>query len=75
MFIDKDSAPHRKNESIAVRYMNRFAIEEDGQFEIAAIGTVNRYDENDIIDKVDQAMQAVQNLTKQQNQGMDYFHQ
>ena len=54
--------------------MNRFAIEEDDQFEIAAIATVDRWNENDMIEKLDKAMQAVENLTKQQNQGIDYFH-
>ena len=54
--------------------MNRFAIEEDDQFEIAAIDTVNRYNEKDMVDKVFKAMQAIENLTKQQKQGMDYFY-
>ena len=59
---------------MVVRYMNLFAIEEDDQFEIAAIQTVDSWNENDVIEKLDKAMQAVENLTKQQNQGMDYFH-
>ena len=59
---------------MAVRYMNRFAIEEDDQFEIAAIQTMDIDNENDVIEKLDKAMQAVENLTKQQNQGIDYFH-
>ena len=71
----KDARPAEQSESIAVRYMNRFAIEEDDQFEIAAIQTLDsEYDENDVIEKLDKAMQAVENLAKQQNQGMGYFH-
>ena len=59
---------------MAVRYMNRFAVEEDDQFEIAAFQTVDSQNEIDIIEKLNKAMQAVKNLTKQQNQGIDYFH-
>lgn len=51
--------------------MNCFAIEEDDQFEIAAIHRVDRWNE---IDKINQAMQAVENLTKHQYEGTDYFH-
>ena len=58
---------------MAVRYMNRFAVEEDDQFEIAAFLTVDNQNEIDIIEKLNKAMQAVKNLTKLQNQGMDYF--
>ena len=32
-----------QSESIAARYMTRFTIDEDDQFEIAAIRTVKRY--------------------------------
>ena len=70
----KDARPAEQFESIAVRYMNRFAIEEDDQFEIAAIQNVDGWNKNDVIEKLDKAMQAVENLTKQQNQGIDYFH-
>ena len=30
----RDTGPHRQDESMAKKYMNRFAIEEDDQFEI-----------------------------------------
>ena len=73
-FIEENRQPIEQFESIAAKYMNRFAIKEDDQFEIAAIQTVNRRNKNDVIEKLDNAMQAVKNLTKQQNQGMDYFH-
>ena len=73
--MKKKASPHdNQSESLAVRYMNRFAIEEDDQFEIAAIQAVDFLEENDVIEKLDKAMQAVENLTKQQNQGIDYFH-
>ena len=69
----KDARPEEQFESIAVRYMNRFAIEEDDQFEIAAIQTVDSWNENDVIEKLDKAMQAVENLTNQQNKGSEFF--
>ena len=74
MIINKKFSPYDQSESMAVRYMNRFAVEEDDQFEIAAFQTVDSQNVIDIIEKVNKAMQAVKNLTKLQNQGMDYFH-
>ena len=74
MIINKKFSPYDQSESMAVRYMNRFAVEEDDQFEIAAFLTVDNQNEIDIIEKLNKAMQAVKNLTKLQNQGMDYFH-
>ena len=71
-FIEKDSLS-AQCESISARYMNRFAIEEDGSFEIAAIQTVARSNGNDLFDHLDKAMQAVENLTKLQTEGLDYF--
>ena len=50
---------------MAVRYMNRFAIEEDDQFEIASVQTADYYDEDDQLYKLDKAMQAAVKLTNQ----------
>lgn len=69
--------PDFQCESIAASYMNTFAIDEDNQFEIAAIETLDqldRLDGNAMQKKFDKAMQTVENLTKQQNEGMDCLH-
>ena len=52
--------------------MNRFAIDEEDQFEIAAIQTIDFF-ESAVQKKVDKAMRSVLNLTKQQNKGLSYF--
>ena len=82
VLIDKVAdTPHNQDESIAVTYMNRFAIKEDDQFEIAAFQTVIRsakVHENDVLKKLDEAMEsvmrAVKNLTKLQTEGLGYFN-
>ena len=59
--------------------MNWFAINEDDQFEIASIQTIDQYDPI-TIEKVilaelkNNTIQAVENLRKQQNKGKDYFY-
>ena len=53
---------------MAARYMNYFAIDEDDQFEIVAFQTK----EKDVL-SLDKAMQAVENLTNQQNKGSEFF--
>ena len=59
--------------------MNWFAINEDAQFEIASIQTIDQYDPI-TIEKVilaelkNNTIQAVENLRKQQNKGKDYFY-
>ena len=74
MLIDKFISPDDQSESMAKRYMNRFAIEEDNQFEIAAIQTVDHRYQNDKTNKLEKAIQTVDNLTKQQSKGLGYFH-
>lgn len=74
LFIEKDNWSPGQSKTIAVRYLNRFAIEEDDQFEIATVQTLDILNENDVCYKLDTAMTAVDNLTKQQNKGMSYFH-
>ena len=67
--ITKDShESFYQDKSMAARYMNYFAIDEDDQFEIVAFQTKEK-------DKLslDKAMQAVENLTNQQNKGSDFF--
>lgn len=59
-----------QSQSIAARFMNRFVIDEDDQFEIAAFQSVAEIKESEWLDKLDKAMQAVENLTKKQNQGL-----
>ena len=56
-------------ESIAMRYMNRFAIEEDDQFEIASVQNVKYFFRDDQLYKLDKAMQAVVRLTNQITEG------
>ena len=78
-FIEKDIRRCAQLESIAARYMNWFAINEDDQFEIASIQTIDQYDPI-TIEKVilaelkNNTIQAVENLRKQQNKGKDYFY-
>ena len=82
-FIEKDVRQCAQLESIAARYMNWFAINEDDQNEIASIQTKHLswlYDPM-TIEKVivssefkTEAIQAVENLRKQQNKGKDYFN-
>ena len=80
LFIEKREDlyhPESQYESIATSYMNTFAIDEHNQFEIAAIQTLDysdRFDRKGLEKKLDKAMQAVENLTKQQNEGLDYLH-
>ena len=45
--------------------MNRFAIEEDDQFEIASVQTAEFFDVDDHLYKFDKAMQAVVKLSNQ----------
>ena len=77
-FIEKDIQRSGQLESIAKRYMNCFTIDENDQFEIASIQTIDKYDPI-AVDKVIvkefkiKIMEAVENLTKQQKQGKDYF--
>ena len=78
-FIEKDIRRCAQLESIAARYMNCFAINEDDQFEIASIQTIDQYDpiaiEKVILAELKiKSIQAVENLTKQQNKGKDYFY-
>ena len=59
--------------------MNWFAINEDDQFEIAFIQTIDQYDpiaiEKVILAELKiKSIQAVENLRKQQNKGKDYFY-
>ena len=64
MYIEKD--PRYKcyeNESIAMKYINHFAINEDDQFEIAAIKTIYK---DTMPLELDQAIEAAENLTKLQ---------
>ena len=78
-FIEKDIRRCAQLESMAARYMNWFAINEDDQFEIASIQTIDQYDPI-TIEKVilaelkNNTIQAVENLRKQQNKGKDYFY-
>ena len=78
-FIEKDIRRCAQLESMAARYMNWFAINEDAQFEIASIQTIDQYDPI-TIEKVilaelkNNTIQAVENLRKQQNKGKDYFY-
>ena len=82
-FIEKDIRQCAQVESIAARYMNWFAINEDDQFEIASIQTKHLswlYDPI-AIEKVivfsefkTEAIEAVENLRKQENKGKDYFY-
>ena len=70
--VDQDNtdfALHNQSESMAVRYMNRFAIEEDDKFEIASVQTAEFFDEDDQLSKLDKAMQAVVKLTNQLTEG------
>jgi len=68
-----NSALYDQSESMAVRYMNRFAIEEDDQFEIASVQTAEYFDQDDRLYKLDKAMQAVVKLTNQIIEGWVYF--
>ena len=52
--------------------MNQFIIDENDQFEIASIQFVD--DIENCFDEIDEANQAVENLTRQQNEGLGYFH-
>ena len=64
-----------------MRYMNRFTIGEDDQFEIAAIRTAKRYNSHQVDDfwmmesflrgVLDEELQRVQNRTKQQSEALD----
>ena len=80
--IDKIAdTPHNQDESIATRYMNRYSIVEDDQFEIAAFRTVYRsatVNQKDVFEKLEktmqEAMQAVVNLTMLHTEGLGYFH-
>ena len=71
--MNNDSAHYNQHESIAARYLNHFAIQEDDQFEVAAIQTLDYEDQNEVFEKVDKAMKAIENLQKKHNQGSDYF--
>ena len=82
-FIEKDIRRCAQLESMAARYMNWFAINEDDQFEIASIQTkhLSWLYYPIAIEKVivfsefkTEAIQALENLRKQQNKGKDYFY-
>ena len=55
-----------------MRYINLFAIDEDDQFEIAAIHELS-YTGGDVEEKIEKAMQAVTKLRQQQKEGSGYF--
>lgn len=73
--------PYDQSESIASKYMNRFAIDEDDQFEIAAFQTnefhppfqIDAFGNFDSLlgETLDEALKAVENLTKQQNKALN----
>ena len=53
--------------------MNRFAIDEHDQFEIAAIQSLFQTKEDVYFDE-NKALQAVENLTRKQMEGLYYFY-
>lgn len=59
--------------SIATRCINSFAINENDQSEIVTVIS-NSHDYDTRVSWLDQVMQAVKNLSKQQNEGTAYFH-
>ena len=57
--------------------MNQFAISEVDQFEIAAFeffGHFLSYASKSLHTKLNKAMRKVENLTQQQNEGLDYLY-
>lgn len=57
---------------VATRYINSFAINEKDQLEISAF--ITKTASTDVFSvKLDEAMQVIENLTMQQNEGLDYF--
>ena len=53
--------------------MNRFAIDENDQFEIAAIQSLFQTKEDVYFDE-NKALQAVENLSRKQMEGLYYFY-
>ena len=71
-FIEKKFDPQDQNESIATKYINHFAIDENDQFEIAAFQNLKKG--RDVYFDEDKALQAVKNLSRKQMEGLYYFH-
>ena len=71
-FIEKRSFSQDQNESIATKYMNYFAIDENDQFEIAAFQSFFQTEEDIYIDEKE--LQAVENLSRKQMEGLYYFY-
>ena len=83
MFIEKiykEEVPYIQHESMGIRYINRMAIDEEDQFEIAAVHTLlendlEKSDDHDIWfeetifqEKMNTAVQAAKNLDKLRNE-------
>ena len=79
MIEDTFRKPYEHDESIGMRYINRMAIDEEDQFEIAAIDTLVEddleeaeysdtwYQETIIQDKMNKAIQAAKELDDLRN--------
>ena len=72
--------PYEQDESIGMIYVNRMAIDEDDQFEIAAIDTLvedDMFQEIIIQERLNKAMQAAKDLdnlrNEEQKEGPNHF--
>ena len=73
MFIEDDpEPPWYQARSIGMRYINLFVVDEDDQFEIAAIYELS-YTGGKVEEKIETAMQAVTQLRQHQKEGSEYF--
>ena len=86
----REQHPYEQDESMGMRYINRMAIDEEDQFEIAGVDTLaendlEKYDDRDIWfqetifqEKMNTAVQAAKNLDKlrneEQKEGPNNFH-
>ena len=66
--IQKSWFPSHQDESIAMRYLNAFSIEENNQFEINAV-----YQTNGISITQNKIFKVVQKLTKKHCEGSDEY--
>ena len=74
MLIQESDVLYHQSQSIASRYMNSFAIDENNQFEVAALQLTDKFEgDYSIEEKLNKAMKAVEKLTHLQNKGKEFL--